>query len=206
MRSTSSWFRAEMLTISSSTGPNLILGETSTRRGSGAAKMKVRLRIAMIALIVVLAGAGVSYLFLASWISQNKFKPTEPMNDTPTDHSASSFSTVWYRNGSLWAAPDRALQGKFYAGVGNKVLWYRFDGRSFNQGVLVSGSRLDGTSPPLRNTFGVNYVGFAYQPSSLFFPTQGYWDVSGRVGNLTLAFVVYVYPQSACQAPVPCSA
>jgi len=117
---------------------------------------------------------------------------------TPSDPAIASFSSSWYHNGSLWAALDRAFQRKWYAGVGIKVLWYRSDNGTFNQRLNVSGIRLDVVAPPLRNTFDVAYTTYSYQPSSLYFPTQGYWLVTGRVGNLSLSFVVYVFPHSAC--------
>ena len=130
-----------------------------------------------------------------------------PFTDaTPREVVASSFSLNWYRNGSLWAALDRAYQGKWYAGVDTKVLWYRSDNMTFSERLVVTGVRLDAAgssvnSTVLGNRFPVLYATYDYQPSSLFFPSEGYWQVTGRVGNLSLTFVVHVYPQSDCQLP-----
>lgn len=128
-----------------------------------------------------------------------------PLNHAPSDPAVASFSSSWYQNGSLWAAPSAAYQGRWYAGVGMKVLWYRSDGGTFGQQLQVSGTRLDGSAPQMSNTFQLAYKGYDYQPSSLLFPTDGWWNVTGRIGNLSLSFVAYVYPHSACQDPNICS-
>jgi hypothetical protein len=133
--------------------------------------------------------------------------PRSPMltpftSAVPQDSSASSFSSNWYRNGSLWASLDPAYQGKWYAGVDTKVLWYRSDSLTFNQPLLATGIKLGGKSnnvTSLGNRFSVLYTQYDYQPSSLLFPTDGYWQVTGNVGSLSLTFVIYVYPHSGCQ-------
>jgi len=125
-------------------------------------------------------------------------------SDVPRDPTASSFSSNWYRNGSLWASLDRAYQGKWYAGTDTKVLWYRSDNLTFDQRLVVTGMRIDANSTNttvLGNRFPVLYSEENYQPSSLLFPSEGYWRVIGKIGNLSLSFIVHVYPHSDCHLP-----
>jgi len=117
-----------------------------------------------------------------------------------------SFSSNWYRNGSLWAALDRGYQGNWYAGVGLKVMWYRSDGGYFAQPLEVTGKWLNSPAGQTNNITSLNqfhvlYTEYHYQPTSLFFPIDGYWQVTGKIGNLTLTFIIHVLPHSACQLP-----
>jgi hypothetical protein len=64
----------------------------------------------------------------------------------------------------------------------------------------IQGRRLDASAPPLHAQInsGVPQNRFAEVPGARFwasgisFPTRGCWQVTGRVGRTTLAFVVFV--------------
>ncbi|MPZ24840.1 MAG: hypothetical protein GEU28_15230 [Dehalococcoidia bacterium] len=56
----------------------------------------------------------------------------------------------------------------------------------------IEGRRLDASAPPLRASVGDHYDGLAFLESALTFPTQGCWEVTGRVGDSTLRFVTLV--------------
>jgi len=113
------------------------------------------------------------------------------------DPTYASLPAQWYRNenGTLWAFGFNSTRPP-HAGSGDglKVLWVRTDGGTFERHQLViEGVQLGGQSAPMNTTIPTGYAG-NYQPSGLFFPTEGCWNVTGIVDGNTLSFVVYVYP------------
>jgi hypothetical protein len=98
-------------------------------------------------------------------------------------------------NDSLWAGalwphgvviitpvdvdPDGQLEMKFG--------WYRL-----TSGFLtITGRRLDAPAPPLSGrTAGYGPTGF--NASAVIFPAEGCWQITGRVGRVTLSFVAFV--------------
>jgi hypothetical protein len=156
-----------------------------------------RFRLILLAALVLALSLGTLYAAFPRPQVETPFTLT-----TPREVAASSFSSSWYRNGSLWAALDPAYQGMWYAGVNTKILWYRSDNTTFTQRLVVTGMRLDAHAVPMNGTvLYPTYAHYDYQPSSVLFSTDGYWRVTGRVGNLSLMFVVHVYPHSDCQLP-----
>ena len=102
-----------------------------------------------------------------------------------------------YGNGSLWvgglwlngvviltqddAGPDGRLSMKFG--------WYRL-----TSGYLtITGRRLDAPAPPAAGqTFPGGYGPTGFNASGVIFPTEGCWQVTGRVGRVALTFVTFV--------------
>jgi hypothetical protein len=104
----------------------------------------------------------------------------------PDDPNSSSFASpagTWYANDSrtLWAW----WWGRTSDG-GYKVLWVR-PGQALN----VTGTRLDGTSAPLKAHIPGGYFS-SFQASGLYFPTAGCWQVDARAGGQSLRFVVRI--------------
>jgi hypothetical protein len=75
--------------------------------------------------------------------------------------------------------------------VGLKWAWWRFA-----EGELtIEGRRLDAPAPPLEAEVPEGYGASGFQVSGITFPTDGCWEVTGRVGDDSLTFVVQVvYP------------
>jgi hypothetical protein len=72
--------------------------------------------------------------------------------------------------------------------IAAKVGWWRgMPGR-----LVISGRRLDGEAPPLRADVPVGYGSQGFQPTGLTFSTTGCWEVTGKVGDAELMFVVTV--------------
>jgi hypothetical protein len=72
--------------------------------------------------------------------------------------------------------------------LGIKVLWRRLvEGQ-----LIVGGRRLDGEAQPARAYMSKGYPDSGIRPTYLVFPTPGCWEVTGRIGDKTLTFVVYV--------------
>ena len=100
-----------------------------------------------------------------------------------------------YGNGSLWVGAlwphgvvivtpdDVELDGR----LGMKFGWYRL-----TSGFLtITGRRLDAPAPPASGrASGYGLTGF--NASGVIFPTEGCWQVTGRVGRVTLTFVTFV--------------
>lgn len=105
--------------------------------------------------------------------------------------------TGWHGNGYLWAGPVVAYFGNWYAG-GMKVAWYRV-----TSGVLaITGRRTDASAAPLKTSIPCCYGLSGFQPVGMDFPSEGCWEVSGKVVDQEtgvvqgqeLQFVVQVLP------------
>jgi hypothetical protein len=113
-----------------------------------------------------------------------------------------------YGNGSLWVGglwphgvviiipddvePDGRLSMKFG--------WYRL-----TSGFLtITGRRLDAPAQPASGrASGYGLTGF--NASGVIFPAEGCWQVTGRVGRVTLTFVTFVI-RGHCDANAACVA
>jgi hypothetical protein len=98
-------------------------------------------------------------------------------------------------NGRLWTAtwPHNVLiaSGSYVlrdGSVGMKWPWWRgMRGR-----LVITGRRLDAVAPPLAADVPSGYGRTGFQPSGIGFPTEGCWEVTGRVGEVELTFVTLV--------------
>ncbi len=69
-----------------------------------------------------------------------------------------------------------------------KWAWYRYV-----PGTLeIEGRRLDAPAPPLRAWIPEGYGDVGFQATGLTFPGAGCWEITGRVGEASLTFVVLV--------------
>lgn len=110
--------------------------------------------------------------------------PVTPYSSSgPPEANAAAYTPTWYGNAALWAGRG----GQWQTG-GIKVLWYR----SVSGPLTIEGRRLDGVASPLRAEISPDYGSSGIQPSGLYFPTPGCWEVIGRVMKAELRFVVSV--------------
>lgn len=58
--------------------------------------------------------------------------------------------------------------------------------------LSVGGRRLDGKAGPARAYMSDGYGDIGFQPIYLVFPTPGCWEITGRVGDAKLTFVLFV--------------
>ena len=93
-----------------------------------------------------------------------------------------SGGTVTFRPGG----PGFVTRG---GSLGMKFGWQIAVGGRF----IVEGRRLDGPAPPMwaDNATG-EFVAPGFHATALIFPTPGCWEVTGRVGDASLTFVVNV--------------
>ena len=107
-------------------------------------------------------------------------------------------SAHWNGNlyvGALW--PDGTIvfrpggAGFVYpdGSVGMKIAWYRADG--LRGKLKIEGKRLDAAGPRLHSQF-TDYGDTGFQPSEVIFPTEGCWQVTGKVGDASVTFVTRV--------------
>src|ERR1700730_6808031 len=89
--------------------------------------------------------------------------------------------TVVFRpGGSGFVLPDGSLSMKFP--------WWR----GVRRKLTIQGRRLDATAPPLRAEIGKGNVDTGFSATAIIFPTEGCWQVTGKVGRASLTFVTRV--------------
>lgn len=103
-----------------------------------------------------------------------------------------------YGNGKLWTLfwPHNLViaNARFFEDEGIRMKWPWWRGV---QGELrIEGRRVDGKAPPLTAEIPPGYGQSGFQPSGIFFPTEGCWEVTGTVGNAELTFVTIVVKAS----------
>ena len=127
---------------------------------------------------------------------------TLPNGSVPPDTTADFWgSSDSHGNGKLWTllwpygvvvAPDEWIEKD--GSIGVKWPWYRgVPGK-----LKIEGRRLDATAPPLRADLSTadSYGESGFQPSGIYFSTEGCWEVTGKVGGATLTFVTVVVKAS----------
>lgn len=119
-----------------------------------------------------------------------------PITPYAAAEPAYAYTETWYGGDGLWAGLDRGYGGRWYASVGGddlmKVMWWReVVGR-----LTIEGRRLGAEAPGLE-AWIPDYGLSGYQLGALAFPTEGCWEVVGRVGDTELRFVVFVHPGPA---------
>lgn len=103
-------------------------------------------------------------------------------------------------NGKIWVS--LTTSGKLYLQQndkgewGTKLLWYRgVPGK-----LVITGRRLDAKSAPLwASSDGLPETGI--QSSSVYFPTEGCWEVTGTVDNNKLTFVIEAVREDRASGP-----
>jgi hypothetical protein len=92
--------------------------------------------------------------------------------------------------GGLW--PGGVIDGTGFVdadgAVGMKFGWWR----AVPGKLRITGRRLDAAAPPARGDVPDGYGATGFQASGVTFPTEGCWEVTGRVAQTTLTFVTLV--------------
>jgi hypothetical protein len=99
---------------------------------------------------------------------------------------------MWSEEPGIVKVPDDAhLRADGWV-LDMKWAWWRFEPGD----LTIEGRRLDATAPPLFADVPDGYGEMGFQVSGISFPTDGCWEITGRVGNTgSLTFVVLVvYP------------
>jgi hypothetical protein len=100
-----------------------------------------------------------------------------------------------YGNGKLWVGglwPDGVIDGTGFVdadgAVGMKFGWWR----AVPGKLRITGRRLDASASPAQGSVPDGYGATGFQASGVSFPTEGCWQVTGKVGTATLTFVTFV--------------
>src|SRR5262245_45200865 len=126
----------------------------------------------------------------ASMTDSPKCQVTKPNGNTPPGERASPHfhggDGLWT---SLWrgepSEPDDVLSD---GALSMKLAWWR----GVKGKLTIEGRRLDGSAAPLRSSIPDGYGDTGFQPTELIFPTEGCWEVIGKVGDASLRFVILV--------------
>jgi hypothetical protein len=114
---------------------------------------------------------------------------TRPNRSVPPGSTAGS---EFHGNGEIWVGLwtanvvvwDRHEDGSIHAKFG----WWR----GVPGQLRIEGRRLDAPAPPLQAHIPSGYGDQGFQATGLIFPTEGCWEVTGRVGHASLTFVTLV--------------
>jgi len=107
---------------------------------------------------------------------------------TPNSYGNGKIWTVLWPNGTVIFRPGGSGFILEDGSLAMKWLWFRaIAGR-----LRIEGKRLDASAPPLRASIPDGYRGTGIQASGLIFPTEGCWEVTGRVADASLTFVTRV--------------
>lgn len=117
----------------------------------------------------------------------------QPNNSPPP---GSTFGAEFHGNGKLWVGlwranvvvQDRGPDGSIDAKFG----WWR----EVRGQLRIEGHRLDAAAPPARGNVPSGYGDSGFQATGVIFPTEGCWEVTGRVGESALSFVTLVLAAS----------
>ena len=117
--------------------------------------------------------------------------PHAPMNDTTEMRSG------WnHGNGALWVFLQPGgypwMQGteEKDGSVRMKFGWWR----GVRGHLSIEGRRLDAKAPPLRYHIDENSYGdLGFVPSELYFPTEGFWQITGHIDGKSLTFIIHVF-------------
>jgi len=111
----------------------------------------------------------------------NRSSPPGPTFGAEYHGNGSIWVGTWHSNVVVWPADaDGSITTKFgwWRGVAGKL--------------VIVGRRLDAPAPPLVGHVPDGYGDSGFQSSGITFPTEGCWQVTGRVGEASLTFVVLV--------------
>lgn len=118
---------------------------------------------------------------------------TVPNGDIPPGEEA---SPGHFGNGHLWVSLyplGTVVFGPGWHGDilanGMKFIWWRSPPGTL---LEIKGQRLDGSAPPLASWIPSGYENNFVQATSLIFPTEGCWEVTGQAGGFSLTFVTRV--------------
>jgi hypothetical protein len=103
--------------------------------------------------------------------------------------SAHGDDSLWV--GGLWPDGIVAVSDDFVetdGSIGMKFGWWRIDSGD----LVITGRRLDGSSPPLAADVVETEADAGFVASRVYFPTEGCWEVTGSLDDVQLTFVTFV--------------
>jgi len=96
--------------------------------------------------------------------------------------------TTLYSDGTVVFGPGGPGSVLSDGSLSMKFPWWR----GVRGKLTIEGRRLDASAPPLRAYIPEGYGDTGFQATALIFPTEGCWEVTGKVGDTSLKFVTRV--------------
>jgi hypothetical protein len=110
----------------------------------------------------------------------------------PAEMNQGSRSPYLHGNGKLWTILPingiLVLTPEKDGAIGDKFPWWR----TVRGSLTIQGRRLDGAEGTLRSNIPAGYGATGFQSTAIFFSGEGCWEITGRVGDATLTFVLNV--------------
>lgn len=96
----------------------------------------------------------------------------------------------WYGNDALWVAlpPGAKIVKPPSEELSEKFPWVRL----IQGDLTIEGRRLDGPAGPARPSVPSGYGVSGFQASGIAFPTEGCWEITGKIARQELTFIVEV--------------
>lgn len=107
---------------------------------------------------------------------------------SPGQHGTGQLWTGLWPEGKVIFEPGGPGSINADGSLGMKWWWWR----GVAGQLTIEGRRLDASAPPLRADIPEGYGESGFQAAGLIFPTEGCWEVTGRVGEAELTFVTMV--------------
>jgi len=73
-----------------------------------------------------------------------------------------------------------------------KYLWWR----KIPGDLIITGRRLDGPAPPLTSYIPNGYGDVGFQASGVTFPSEGCWQITGKIDHTSLTFITLVITEA----------
>jgi hypothetical protein len=103
------------------------------------------------------------------------------------NHGNGKLWTVLPEDGKLFITPEKDESFR------QKFPWWR----GVCGHLRITGRRLDGPADPLKAFVAEGYGEAGFQASHVEFPSEGCWEITGKVGEAALTFVVEVHKKRA---------
>jgi hypothetical protein len=132
------------------------------------------------------AGSANASRTCAVTIPNRSTPPGEPPSSN--HHGNDGLWTVLWPKGTVVFKQGDPSSVEVDGALAMKFPWWR----GVKGKLTVEGRRLDGSAPPLRARVPEGYGDTGFQSTALIFPTEGCWEVTGRVGDTSLTFVTRV--------------
>ncbi len=105
-------------------------------------------------------------------------------------------SPGYHGNGVLWAATGtggKILVQPALVNADGSIEWKMGWHRGEHGKLTVTGRRLDAPAPPAQGYYDIEgYGDIGFQAGGITFPSQGCWEITGKVGEASLTFVTLV--------------
>jgi hypothetical protein len=116
-------------------------------------------------------------------VPNGRTPPGEPAN--ALQHGNGRLWTEFWPEGTVLIEPEQVQPD---GTLTMKWPWWRGE----HGHLTIDGQHLDRPAPPLQADIPEGYGETGFQATALIFPTDGCWEVTGRIGDASLTFVVLV--------------